>query len=227
MGCCSVTNIPKNPIREKEERRIAAEAAAISKLQLALSRRFNRISVWATCFALASAVGVIWSVYEARTATIEANRAWIAPIAAEFAEEPKAEAHWIVRIKFHNVGRDPALGTVWKLDGVSIPGSSAGVETGAIGVPPNQTCSGLSPPKDGRSAFPDHEYTTDYTFTSGHLLDKVSVLNNETTLFMHGCFAYKTFAEPHTTEFCFYAALPNKAIDHWHWNFCPGGNSAN
>jgi hypothetical protein len=166
-----MSEVPKNPFREREKLRMAAEARkreetraetqlsilqeqankadqqrqaeerhehverrnwrkelALAKFQLKSAQCLNCITASAAAFALLAAIGVICSVLEARKATIEANRAWIAPLSAEFSDAPRIGENWFVVVHYRNVGREPALGLVWNPDSGTKNGSPLLVE---------------------------------------------------------------------------------------------------
>jgi hypothetical protein len=161
---------------------------------------------WITCGGSIAALGalavLISSLWDARFATEEANRAWIAPHGAYVdpaATDPRT--HVGIRILFENMGREPALAVAFKYFVGSFPGLASPKNQP---ISANTTC--VPPDESGNPAWPltpddshlivqrDRQFLTAYPF----------LLRGLATFYIKGCFTYRTFGEVHHTGFCFY-----------------------
>jgi hypothetical protein len=188
--------------------------------------RLSRVSNWITFLAsTATLVILYWTLQESKSATIEANRAWIAPVSADLKSQTFPPINFI--INYTNIGRSPAL---YLIDGNVSPafvsGSPSGVESGETPLPAGLACDNVAPDKaNGRAIYPLHD---------SHILataarsapDYQPLLNGTETLFIRGCIAYLTFSQPHRVGFCFYLAPPNQFINKWNFLLCKRDNWA-
>ena len=76
-----------------------------------------------------------------------ANRAWIAPTAATLGKPLEDGLPARIQIRIVNVGREPALGLVWKVASILVPyiAPENGADANTENIGPNVVCHGLGP----------------------------------------------------------------------------------
>lgn len=116
----------------------------ISEAQLRAALRLNHLTAAAAVIAFAGGIAVFATVYLTREAIVEANRAWIAPMSADFDAEPKVGELWRVSIRYENVGREPALGLVPTARPRVVLATPFAIEIGQTKIAPNTACMGIS-----------------------------------------------------------------------------------
>jgi hypothetical protein len=155
------------------------------------------------------------------------ERAWVAPIEAVFTKPPAINSIVAAVVQYQNTGRLPATD-------LAIAQDMRYVATyrvrGSYGFKPPRikSCENLLPMKDGETVFPSQRtiYTTGIPPEKA-LLYRDTLQQKSEVLVWQGCCAYRTFAQPHKSRFCFWLRPQDKApISDWVWNFCSTGNSA-
>src|SRR6202040_884214 len=71
----------------------------------------NAITLTAAIVAVTTVIVLICTLVDARKATVEANRAWIAPRTVFLRRELRLNDHLAFRIAYHNLGKQPARNT--------------------------------------------------------------------------------------------------------------------
>jgi hypothetical protein len=173
---------------------------------------------------------------------VAANRAWIAPTNAVLTKPIEDGLPIKIQIHIVNVGREPALGVVWKLNPLPVPYMPLGKEVDDLAFGPNKSCEGLEPkPADGLVIYPPGgtnywlPFEIEDTPENAKLL--ASVVARQNSLVIEGCFAYRAGGERRTSAFRFYPRdIPSepsyivkdgKPAQNWNFNAMLRGNEAN
>jgi hypothetical protein len=131
------------------------------------------------------------------------QRAWLAPARAELrAFVLQAPLDYVV--KFGNTGRDPAFAFV------------AQQEKGVIDNPRGESwyavfpqttlkdiCSKTTASNTGQTFFPSGRGEFDYNVTENGFKLSREIISGDKLVFVHGCFAYRTFEKERKSEWCF------------------------
>jgi hypothetical protein len=216
--------------KEKKDLRVAIQQFAIAKAQVRVAQRLNCLTGIGGFFAFVAALGVCWSVLEAREATIDANRAWIASIEARLGHPLRiGDDKVAISVSVLNTGHSPALDTVY----------SAIVDAAPDGhISDKRVCSSTIP-KEGQAAlFPSDHLGGDLSFSAQFVKDKnavADVMAARQILYVMGCSAYRTMGQTHHTGFCFYlqpelgpqtGQAVAKPVNEWVFKKCPIANTA-
>lgn len=216
--------------KAKKDLRIAIQQFAIAKAQIRVAQRLNWLTGIAAVFAFVAAVAVWRSVLEAREATIDANRAWIAPIDASL-EHPlsKDDDKVMVSVSVLNTGHSPALDTVY----------SAIIDAAPDGhISDKRPCASTIPKKGQAALFPSDHLGGALSFSAQFPTDKnpiADVMAARQILYVMGCSAYRTMGQTHHTGFCFYlqpelgpstGQAVAKPVNEWVFKKCPIANAA-
>jgi hypothetical protein len=184
--------------------------------------------LFAACLAIATVIVLIVTLFDARTATVEANRAWVAARNAVFDQLPPPKNPgdtFLVAVTFDNPGKGVALNTrryqepFW----IKIPSPQFVIEQLKVG--PNDTCSKL--PNDAEPVigvvWPSSVIGGYTSRGSTPIQADAEFLNRNKVLGYHGCFTYETFGEPHFSAYCFFLApVAGHSVADWPWGQCPG-----
>lgn len=195
---------------------------------------------------VATAVGMLiaaWGLMDAHRATIEANRAWVAP--NQMVLTAPLENGQPVGFGLHlvNFGREPALGVTWRWQPRLVPYVPLeGTDVTKFG--PNDTCGGLDPGKEhGFVVYPGTDTKAWVVADLSQIQDGQSIgqriLAHSASLVIEGCVAYLTQGERHTSSFRFFlrdvpgrlswsAGPPGQPGNpNWNFNLTLDGNEAN
>jgi hypothetical protein len=211
---------------EQIERYTWTQQAIVATAQLKAARRLNCYTGAGAIFALLAASGVIWSVLEAKTATIEANRAWLAVVTAQFIEAPtKAGDPILINVPYDNTGRSPALSILKFQKSFWVPGISdltTSHNVNELIIPDNDTCSRVIAENAVGVVWPNGHYTAWGPSDDLPIAD-ADFFSFRKLLSYHGCFQYRTFGATHNTAFCFVLTpVVGKPPSGWVWVSCPG-----
>jgi hypothetical protein len=198
--------------------------------QLRVARRLNWITFFAAVGALLTVFVLIGTLLDARRATVEANRAWIAVRTAFFDQLPAPTNpgdRFLVAITFDNPGKGAALNSSRFQEHFWItPPAVQPFFIEQLKVSPNNTCSKLAnetEPVIG-VVWPGAAvggYTS--RGSAPPILADAEFLNQHKLLGYHGCFRYETFGKPHFTAYCFFLdPHTGHAVSDWLWGSCPG-----
>jgi hypothetical protein len=116
---------------------------------LKAAKKLNCITGIAAVFALLAGAEIIASVLDARTATVDANRAWIQAEGADISGNINGSGDLPVRIHYINLGKGPAL----QINRYFLAGSidDSATPTDPLDPGKNNTCDGLTiDPRGGR-----------------------------------------------------------------------------
>ena len=242
-------NRPEFPIEKRERDRKAAEKdkqeseraeaarqmreqeIATSTSLLNAAKQLNCITAVAAFFAFLGAIGVVWSVLEAKSATVEANRAWLASLTPTWQIAPvKVGDQYQVEIIYENEGREPGLEVASIREEVDFDTSPLMDQTDLNSVQwtANNTCSDPDFQKNsGKSGTvwptraPDKFYHL-YDSKGPRALSQ-EIFDNKKVLGFHGCIKYRTFNSEHKTAFCYFLNRKlNMPVKDWVWSPCPG-----
>jgi hypothetical protein len=173
-----------------------------------------------------SSFSILYRTLQAsKSATVEANRAWIAPVSVDLESQTFPPINFI--INYTNIGRTPALYLIaGNLSSEFVSGNPSGVESGNTPLPPRLSCDNVAPDKaTGLAIYPSHNSHI-FAAAARSVPDYQPLLSRTETLFIRGCIAYLTFGQPHRVGFCFYLQPPNQFIDKWNFLLCKRDNWA-
>jgi len=177
----------------------------------------------------------------AKKSLVAANRAWLSPTNAILTKPMEDGLPIRIQIRIVNVGREPALGVVWKMNPFPVPyiPLSDGTEPS---ISPNVSCEGLKPREpDGLVIYPpggiNYWLPFDIEDSGENRKFFEAVMARQSTLIIEGCFAYRVGKEPHTSAFRFFlrdrpgepswTMQDGKPAPNWHFNAMLSGNEAN
>jgi hypothetical protein len=224
----SLSEPPIAPPSSEDEQHRAAERA-YWKRQLCISKCLNIITGGAAAAALVGLIFVAIGLVDNRSATIDANRAWIAPYSAE--PIGKDESGRIVfEISFANIGKGPALGLNWKTESDTKP-TPSGLDWSLVKFDRNRTCDDLVPIPEGPVTYLAAPGQSPYIrrANSGPKVLFDSIKDGKSVVYLRGCVAYKTMRIIGHSAFCwvFDPMIPD-AVGHinGHANLCESGSFA-
>jgi hypothetical protein len=168
-----------------------------------------------------------------RQTMVATTRAWLTPSHAEIDSDQLRTGQVRFSIKYGNVGREPATGFVAQEEFDFVPAPRA--DQTLYATFPQSTikniCARTLIAEGAGVIYPSG--ISDYTYTvvaiaDANQLTKIpKVLDGSLAIFIHGCFAYKTFNVERKSEYCF-LRLPTLDADTKQLNFrfvrCPYGN---
>jgi hypothetical protein len=219
---------PTTPPPSDDEQHRAAERA-FWKRQLCISKGLNWIAGIAAASALVGLIFVGLGLKETRKATIEANRAWIAPYAA--APIGKTISGSILfEISFWDAGKEPALGLNWNTDS-GTKKTPPNLDWSTVKFDRNVTCDQLFPIPDGPVAYPAAPEQGPYKrrVDSGKKVLFDSIKDGESVVYVRGCVVYKTMGIIGRSAFCwiFDPIIPDaNGYVSGHANLCESGSFA-
>jgi hypothetical protein len=227
-------DLPPSWFREKrlEVKRQHPEARqlAVANRQIREASRLNVVTGISVVIALIGTGAALWSVHEARLATIQANRAWVGLDGPIVVDEFRAGPIWGIALHYtvKNFGHGPALKVISSPFLTDDPKDEEGVanfvckatenfSTGTVPMDPKV----VNPGPLGHVLFPDQ------TAKIGDLIspDKRFVWHGAGSLadgkfvIAVGCVAYMDqFQEPHWTRFCMHGRVAHGQLAQW--DFC-------
>jgi hypothetical protein len=196
----------------------------------------NGITLFAAIIALSTIIVLIFTLIDARKATVEANRAWVAPRSAYLTQPFVLNEHPVFRVTFDNVGKEPApnIQTWWLVKIVDanllVPSlKEPNLFESAFGK--NQACDGHTSREAGETLWPSEKlesYTQFYVPNPNDPVITQEVLDGRAAVVVQGCVLYETFNKLHQSAFCFWfrQVPPTMTISHSAM-ICPIGNDAN
>jgi len=222
---------PDFPFRRRHEKALkeyqSRQQIAIAKRQVKVALALNWVTGAAALFAFLSVIGVIWSVKEARRATIEANRAWIGLDGPIIVDEFVPAPVWGIALRstLRNYGHGPALKIISTLfltdDAKSKEGmarfvceSSEHFSTGTIPM----TSDVVNPGPLGHVLFPDQRSNISDPFDpqKPFVWHGAGALTDGAFVSAIGCVAYlDQFEKPHWTRFCMQGGVSHGQLVQW------------
>jgi hypothetical protein len=106
LGTCRIARAISRQTAQKQRHDI--EESLFWRRQIRVAWWLNAITLIAAVIAVSTMIVLIFTLVDARKATVEANRAWIAPHTALLGREFRLNDHLAFRIAYDNVGRQPA-----------------------------------------------------------------------------------------------------------------------
>jgi hypothetical protein len=219
------------------------------------ARRTADATYWIAAFTIVLALVSALTLYEVieggtdthklALAALAANRAWLAPnyMYLDSPLENGLPVQYVVKVV--NVGREPALGVVWKTTETGVPYIPDSGNHISIQMNRNSTCDGLEPkPPDGMVVYPAGANDLVNDLVPLDIQDSPDnrkliqdALNRTKSIIIDGCFAYRTGGGKHTSSFRFLlrdkpgqpSSVLNKdghPVPNWRFNALPSGNEA-
>lgn len=146
-------------------------------------------------------------------ALVAANRAWVAPVSADFIVPPVVGERMQVRMTYRNVGHSPAL----KFHSGMQMFTVAADKNGGFVNPHRDFCKEVSFPGIG-AVFPVSP--PDYTLQFPELaVFEADVESRKSIAIWDVCFKYETFGKERKTSACFYLR-PSATNHEWYWQNC-------
>ena len=145
---------------------------------------------------------------QANKSYVAGNRAWLGPVDAVLDGPIQKDKPIKVLIVFENTGKGPAL-DVYNVagGGITMPFSREEAaqqqRTGPFGGSAVDACANITPHDGYPAIFPDTNRPLQANVQQVFNADD-AVLNGQRTFFVHGCAAYRTMGEVHTSEYCFW-----------------------
>jgi hypothetical protein len=216
----------------QRERHDAAESN-FWRRQIRAAWWLNGITLVAALVAIGTVGVLIFTLKEARQATVWANQAWIAPRTAYLQRLLALNDLPSFRIAYDNIGKQPALDTLMWTH-VEFAGadllirSFAKPELAESAIGQNTTCDNTL--RKGQVIWPSSSRIEAYSSLSvdDPTQPRITqaVLDGIDALVIQGCFIYKTFDEVHKSGFCFwFRQVPPAVITTTTSAFiCPIGN---
>jgi hypothetical protein len=218
------------------QRRLDAEAPTSQERANIWERRKFWVDVAGVLIAIVAAMILYCTLEDARKATVEANRAWLAPRTAHLLRILVLNAKPEVRLAFDNVGRSPA--TFSDIRGRLVTARSEDViratrapETWKKKFGDSDACAGPERSVASPVYWPAATQET-YSILFGGLKDDPvttqGMIDGSEAMILYGCLSYETFNHRHMSTFCFYAGQPpwQNLRPEEAWIVCPDGNRA-
>lgn len=192
----------------------------------------------AICAAIAA--GIAWN------AVARSQRAWIAPMGAEIVGVASSEKPLAIKLKFTNIGEEPAHRVNFQEFGWNLFDLARGHDIPYVERAPavkNETCSQRFPQSVDTTYFPSsavQEYARlVFIFTGGKIGNietngvPQEVIDQKKSFFIFGCITYETDnflwwgRSMRASQFClYYSPVPGAPYDEGTFEFCPSGNRA-
>lgn len=204
----------KQEIYERDKRRreivmlcVVAVAAGIALVQMVLLRLQVESAIQQTQLGIISVKIAVQASKDAEKATVEANRAWIAPRGLYIDYEHSTKKGVDLIVEYENIGKEPALNLTFNqyIDDFT-GGAPASNNQTAPAIKANKTC--IDPIKGHPPSFPMRQGGNEgmmLTMNDGNFLKNFpAMLAGNRTLYFEGCFSYVTFLATHRSAFCYY-----------------------
>jgi hypothetical protein len=180
-------------------------------------------NVWLVLGTWVLAILGFISLRDARESVEISQRAWIAPMAANFSGQVVLGQPADYEVLYRNTGKTPAINVnhAEASNHIPMPNLDAGEYPN---IPPNKTCLGLSPESGADILYPATE--GDYRLYRQLRSDAINAdLRNKKSLeYIQGCFAYETMCRRHHSPWCFFLQPINgQPINAWPFKNCPHG----
>jgi hypothetical protein len=173
--------------------------------QIGIARGLNWITGIGSAIALGAFVVLICSLYDARDATIVANRAWLFAHDMDFGNFKPGE-NIIMSVDIENIGHLPA--TLVLSSGYTDWGFIEARDESSYWIsrlPPKDVC----PPhlqNAGETIFPGQKFPQQSMIKdmASYTKQMQGVRDGTQIFYRRDCIIYQTFGEMHRTPFCFY-----------------------
>ncbi|MDR3537202.1 MAG: hypothetical protein P4L71_11945 [Acetobacteraceae bacterium] len=209
--------------------------------QIRVAKWLNGITLGSAIVALLGLIALYLSISDADDATVQANRAWLAPGFLTL-NEPVESGAIVVRLHVQDTGHQPAIGMRSRIKYYTadyIPEGLGGLEAYNAIKDLNATCVGLDPDRDqGPVVYPGDTkvWIINEDNDSEAKARAQDVAARRKTLVVEGCIAYLTFGQRHTSAFRFFLrdtpgpscpTPPQQGQCYWMFNSTETGNQAN
>jgi hypothetical protein len=172
------------------------------------------------------AQAAIDSAKTAQENMVASQRAWVGPRNAKSLAGPELEKNLNITIEYQNTGHEPALDTIFDVDVFVAkeeddPGAAVDKINDFI-----SKCKMKWVPLQRTVVFPTGSSSAAYELTApldASLIDQ-DVLDGLKTIFVDGCFVYKTVAGIRRSSFCYFFNIKKTKPNNW--NVCLVGNDA-
>jgi hypothetical protein len=175
----------------------------------------NWITLAAAIIAIATIAVLIFTLADARKATVEANRAWVAPRSAYLRRVLALKDHPAFRVTYDNVGREPALSTDmwWRINTVDADVlirslTQPDLRERAFDIAGKKpACAEHTISKRAEVIWPSQTsetYENSYIEQPTDPLITQEVIDGRAAIVVQGYFFYETFHEVHHSAFCFW-----------------------
>jgi hypothetical protein len=214
-----------------------AAEAGFWRRQIRAAWWLNGITLAAAIIAITTVVVLVFTLRDAREATVEANRAWVAPRSAYLRRAFVLNDHPVFRVTYDNIGKQPALNTEtwWR---VSIVDANLLVRSltepnlaeSAFGR--NPACDGRTTRKGAEIIWPSQKpetYSNSYVEKPDDPIITQEVMDGRGAVVVQGCFLYETLHEIHKSAYCFWfrqVPPPYMLTTATGAIICPTGNDA-
>jgi hypothetical protein len=184
--------------------------------QIGVAIGLNWISGIAAVVGIFGLILVVCGLRESRRATVEANRAWLAPVWNQLSFE---QPNLIFNIKLVNFGREPAVDVGQSTATHEFVDVSNNEALEKIRWPDVDSCIGVRTKPHGMVVYPlqtdspdnpTFQFNIPITADPKLAADLIGFKNGTRGILLVGCFAYLTFGEPRHSQFCF---LERKLVD--------------
>jgi hypothetical protein len=208
LGTCRIAHAISQLTAQK--RRHDIEESLFWRRQIRVAWWLNAITLTAAIVAVATVIVLIGTLTDARKATVEANRAWVAPRTAFLRREFRLNDHLAFRITYDNVGRQPARNNnffsgAYIVDAHSLIHSLSDPSLAESVFRENPTCSGHTTRKGADIIWPSNNgvYSLASLDDDRYPVITQRVIDGDDAVVVVGCFLYDTFEEVHHSMFCF------------------------
>jgi hypothetical protein len=162
-----------------------------------------------------------------RTSLIESQRAWVGPRNVRSDNGPVVHQPLDAVVEYQNTGRDPATETIRDVQVFAATDDED--RSGAVALRVSDftsKCIVMWKPQSATVVYPTTGPNAGYSLTVRVDGDKIDeeVVSGAKSLYVSGCFVYKTFQAIHRSWFCYYykSGLSKPA----NWSICEAGNNA-
>lgn len=177
--------------------------------QIRVAKWLNGLTAAGALVALGGLGFLYWSIHNANRAIVEANRAWIGPLAGSLIGELSPQKPLSAVVRLYNSGKAPALDSQVRFHLRNVTGAQ--IDSGeATRLEEDDVCSSDEPDQHGRVIYP---------YISENGVDETIPLSNSSpenknvydqfigggwSLVIELCAAYRSFGETHKTAVCYY-----------------------
>lgn len=208
------------------ERQARTEEIESAKSLVKAAQKLNIITKAGVFFSFLSFLAVAGSVWYARDATIEANRAWV------IFDSPRLIVQYITpqrptfdaSLRWFNNGNGPAAEAKSHLEPFwyrPIVDDHGVIDMNKQHFPPNDICGVVNGTNDRGTIWPNEP-------PGSNLINMPTepppdFYQSRALYAFHGCTTYRVFGEIKQTRICeFLTPTPGKPFSRWNWSFCPG-----
>jgi hypothetical protein len=180
-----------------------AAEGIVWRRQIRASWWLNWITLAAAIIAIGTVIVLIYTLIDARKATVEANRAWVAPRTAFLRRALVLNDHPAFRIVYDNVGKEPALNLsmlsqVIIVDAAALIRSLGEPSYSDVAMQENSTCAHDTIHQGAEIIWPSSRpevYSNSSMENSADPIITQEVLDGQQAIVIKGCFYMKHFTK--------------------------------